>query len=241
VRAGSLSIIVPVFNEAARIGGTLTALCAALTALPFDWEIRVVDDGSADESAEIVDAAAQREPRIVLQRELHRGKGAAVRAGMLAANGALRFMCDADLSMPVSELSKFIAVVPDACDVAIAVREGAGARRVNEPPLRHVMGRAFNRIVQGFLLPGLEDTQCGFKMFSGAAARAIFERATLDGWAFDIEALVIAREMGFRIRPVPIECHYDGQSSVRPVRDGLGMMRDLIRVRLGAGRRSGRG
>lgn len=229
-----LSIVIPAMNEAERIGESLRALQDGLPASAAPWEIRVVDDGSTDETPKIVSELAARDPRIVLQREPHRGKGGALRAGLLAARGELRFMCDADLSMPVSELPRFIAAVPSQCDLAIGSREGEGARRVGEPEHRHAMGRVFNLLVRLSGLSGIQDTQCGFKMFSARAAEAIVPRLTLDGWAIDIEMLVIATKQGLRVREIPIEWHYRERSRVSPVRDSLRMSRDVLRIRRNA-------
>jgi glycosyltransferase involved in cell wall biosynthesis len=212
-------------------------ICRELPALAGNsWEIRVVDDGSADDTADIIERLSAADPRIVLQPEPRRGKGAAVRAGMLAAAGELRFMCDADLSMPIRELRRFLQEVPSRCDVAIGCREGPGARRLGEPEYRHVMGRVFNALVRVTLLPGLNDTQCGFKLFSRAAAETIFPRVSVAGWAFDIEALYIARSHGLRVQEVPIEWHYGERSHVSPLRDAVGMTLDLVRIRANAAR-----
>jgi dolichyl-phosphate beta-glucosyltransferase len=232
----SISVIVPAFNEGSRIADTLAVLRAHLPSLAADWELRVVDDGSTDDTAAMVAQAGQADPRVVLQREPHRGKGGTVRAGMLAARGDLRFMCDADLSMPAAELSRFVELVPSRFDIVIGSREGAAARRVGEPAYRHAMGRVFNALVRGLAAPGIGDTQCGFKMFTREAAEAVFSRATLDGWAFDIEALVIARQLGLRVHEMPIEWHYRELSRVKPVRDSLLMTRDVLRIRTNAAR-----
>lgn len=234
--APHLSIIVPAFNEARRITRTLDAIRSVVPPLVSRWEVRVVDDGSTDGTATHVAHAAAGDPRIVLQREPHRGKGAAVRAGMLAARSALRFMCDADLSMPLSELPRFLAEVPGRADIAIGSREGAGATRINEPAYRHYTGRLFNAIVQRGAVRGIEDTQCGFKLFSGDAADRVFSRSTIDGWAFDVEALTIARQLGLRIVPLPIEWHYGEFSHVSMVSDSFRMIRDVWRIRLNAAR-----
>jgi dolichyl-phosphate beta-glucosyltransferase len=226
-----LSVIVPAYNERARIGATLRDLSKALAGLAPSWEIRVVDDGSSDDTAAIVERAAATDGRIVLQREPHRGKGAAVRAGMLASTGTLRFMCDADLSMPPREIQRFIDAVPATSDVAIASRELPGAVRIGEPHLRHWMGRGFNWLVRTTTLPGIQDTQCGFKMFSASAAEAIFPRVTTDGWAFDIEVLGLARQLGLRVLEIPVEWHYGAVSRVSPVRDTVRMTRELWAIR----------
>ena len=173
---------------------------------------------------------------IVLQREPHRGKGGAVKAGLLAATAPFRFICDADLSMPVSELPRFLPPQIGQFDVAIGSREGHGARRIGEPLVRHVAGRVFNYVVQTLSIKGIEDTQCGFKMFTGSAVEAIFPLVHVDGWAFDIEVLCIARARGFRIVEVPIEWHYRRESQLNLLRDGVSMLKELIRIRARAAR-----
>jgi glycosyltransferase involved in cell wall biosynthesis len=226
-----LSVVVPAFNEGHRLRDTLSTLCDYLGRQPWTWEIRLVDDGSRDETAAIGDAFAKTDPRVDVQREPHRGKGGAVKAGLLSARGDYRFMCDADLSMAVSQLARFLPPTAEGFDLAIAVREGASARRIGEPAYRHVMGRVFNRTVQWATLPGIEDSQCGFKMFTAAAVASIFPRACVDGWAFDIEVLAIARQQQLRIVEVPIDWHYCRDSQVAMLRDGAAMLRDLMRIR----------
>lgn len=227
----SLSIVIPAYNEAARLPATLSRLTAYLAQQPWDWEIRVVDDGSTDGTADVAAQAGRTDPRIVAQREPHRGKGGAVRAGLLAARGAFRFMCDADLSMPPEELPRFLPPIAGAFDIAIGSREGQGARRVGEPWRRHFIGRVFNRAIQVLVLRGIQDTQCGFKMFTADAVARIFPDTTLDGWAFDVEVLGLARASHMRIVEVPIEWHHREQSQVSMVRDGAAMFRDLLRIR----------
>ena len=231
-----LSIIVPAFNEAGRIGQTVKTLLDEVPAFASDLEIRVVDDGSGDDTPLIVERVAKDDRRVVLQREPHRGKGAAVRAGMLASTGDLRFMCDADLSMPVRELKRFLAIVPTEADIAIGSREGVGARRVDEPGYRHLLGRGFNAAVKTTLLHGINDTQCGFKLFTSHAVSAVFPKTTIEGWAFDVEVLYIARLKSLRVREIPIEWHYRDQSRVSAFRDPLRMMRDVWTIRRNAAR-----
>lgn len=230
----ALSVVIPAFNEAGRIGQTIEELLGQLGTFASSYEIRVVDDGSTDATAGIVRRIAQGDARVVLQQEAHAGKGAAVRAGLLAAAGELRFMCDADLSMPIHELPRFLALVPSECDIAIGSREGQGARRIGEPENRHVLGRVFNALVRAAALPGLNDTQCGFKLFTARAVEAIFPRTTVPGWAFDVEVLVIARKRGLRVREVPIEWHYRELSRVSAFRDSLRMLRDIARIKANA-------
>lgn len=221
----------PAYNEAARIHDTIDTLRAHVPSFVSDFEIRVVDDGSDDATALIVEAVAKQDSRVVLQRGPHRGKGSAVKAGMLAAAGDLRFMCDADLSMPVHELPRFLDMVPARCDIAIGSREGAGARRVGEPPYRHLLGRVFNNAVKGAILPGIDDTQCGFKLFTSHAANLVFPKTTIEGWAFDVEALYIARRRNLRVLELPIEWHYRELSRVSAIRDPFRMVRDVWKIR----------
>lgn len=227
----ALSIVVPAYNEAGRIGATVTTLAGSLSRQAVPWEIRVVDDGSTDDTVAVVESAASGDARIVVQREPHRGKGGTVKAGMLGTRASLRFMCDADLSMPAHELDRFLELVPSRFDVVIGSREGAGARRVNEPAYRHHMGRLFNTLVRATVLSGFNDTQCGFKMFTGEAADRIFPRVRLDGWAFDIEVLVIAQQHALRVHEMPIEWHYRPQSQLSPLRDSIRMAQDVLRIR----------
>jgi dolichyl-phosphate beta-glucosyltransferase len=228
----TLTIVVPAFNEAQRIGGTLAALTDFLRTQCWEWDIRVVDDGSRDATADIVEQVARGEPRVVVQREPHRGKGGAVKAGLLAARGAYRFICDADLSMPVAELQRFLPPQLDGFDIAIGSREGVSARRIGEPAYRHLMGRLFNTFVQRLTLPGIEDSQCGFKMFTARSVEQIFPLVTVDGWAFDVEVLTIARARGLRIVEIPIEWHFGQRSQLSMVRDGFGMLTELLRVKM---------
>jgi glycosyltransferase involved in cell wall biosynthesis len=223
-------VVIPAFNEAGRLPQCVRRVRAYLGTYLRDWEIRIVDDGSTDGTVAAARSAAADDPRVIVQVEPHRGKGGAVRAGMLAAHAPLRFLCDADLSMPIEQIDRFLALAPRHADIVIGSREGAGARRVGEPERRHLMGRAFNLLVQTLVLPGIEDSQCGFKLFTGEAADALFGRATLDGFAFDVEVLALARRAGYRIAPVPITWHFNADSRVSPVLDTLRMARDVVRV-----------
>jgi dolichyl-phosphate beta-glucosyltransferase len=227
----TVSIVVPAYNEEKRLEATLESLAGFLSRQPWDWEVRVVDDGSLDGTCRVVEARAAATPHIVLQREPHRGKGGAVKAGLMAATAQFRFICDADLSMPVTELPRFLPPQLTSFDVAIGSREGHGARRIGEPLRRHVAGRIFNYVVQQLTVPGIEDTQCGFKMFTAEAVSAIFPLVSVDGWAFDIEVLCIARAKGLRIVEVPIEWHYRRESQLSLVRDGIRMLREMLAIR----------
>jgi glycosyltransferase involved in cell wall biosynthesis len=226
-----LSVVIPAYNEADRLGQTLDRLLTELPSFGFPCEIRVVDDGSVDETADVVRRLGRADDRIVLQREPHQGKGGALKSGLLAARGALRFMCDADLSMPPHEIHRFVSLVPGDCDIAIGSREAPGARRIDEPVYRHVLGRGFNALARYGLLPGLQDTQCGFKLFTARAIEAVLPATTVQGWTFDLEVLFVATLQGWRIREVPIEWHYDARSHVSVLRDPWRMIRDLWRIR----------
>jgi glycosyltransferase involved in cell wall biosynthesis len=229
--APQLALVIPAYHEERRLPQTLPKAIAHLRKIPFSWEIRVVDDGSADGTAAVVEELSRDEPRLLLQREPHRGKGGAVRAGMLASRAQFRFLCDADFSMPVEEVERFLPPRLDAYDVAIGTREGPGAQRFGEPWTRHAMGRVFNGIVQVALVPGVADSQCGFKCFTAGAAEQLFARQTIDGFAFDVEILFLARRAGLRVVEVPIRWYYMDSSSVRPLRDTWRMLREVGRIR----------
>jgi len=163
--------------------------------------------------------------------ETGRGKGLAVRRGMLEAKGQYRFICDADLSMPIEEVAKFLPPALDSYGVAIGSREAPGARRYNEPAYRHIQGRVFSNLVKKFALPGFEDTQCGFKMFSAGAAQDIFRVQRFNGMSFDVEALYIAHRRGYKIVEVPIDWYYRSESRVHPILDPLRMLKDILVIR----------
>ena len=209
----------------------MNRLAAFLGGQPWTWEVRVVDARSTDDTAGVAEEAARTTLGIIVQREPHRGKGGAVRAGLVAARGRYRFMCDADLSMPPEELPRFLPPAQAAFDVAIGSREGSGSRRVGEPFRRHITGRCFNYVIQMLVARGISDTQCGFKMFTADSVRAIFPHTTLDGWAFDVEVLCIARALGLRVVEVPIEWHHRNESQVSVLRDSWRMLRDVLKVR----------
>lgn len=226
-----LSIIIPAHNEEKRLPPTLKAVDAYLERQNYASEIIVVENGSQDLTAVVTEAFAADHPRARLIRETGRGKGLAVRRGMLEARGEYRFICDADLSMPIEEVSKFLPPENSAYDVAIGSREAPGARRFNEPPYRHVQGRVFSTLVKVFAVPGFEDTQCGFKMFKGQIADDIFGMQVFDGMSFDVEALFVARKRGYKIIEVPIDWYYQSESRVHPILDPLRMLRDILVIR----------
>ena len=229
-----LSIIIPAYNEAARLPGTLKQIHAFLASQPFKSEIIVVENGSTDGTFEIAMGLQKKIANLKVMHEETPGKGWAVRHGTLAAAGEYRFICDADLSMPIEEVTRFLPPVLQDAPIAIASREAPGAVRFDEPKYRHLIGRAFNTLVRLILLPGLQDTQCGFKCFRADAAERVFPLLTIRGWTFDVEALFIARRLGFTITEVPIPWRYHSYSRVKVLRDSLQMGFDLLRIRLNA-------
>ena len=229
------SVIVPAFNEAANIDDTVSRLRAYLDGQQLSWEIIVVDDGSTDDTAALVRALAARDPRIRIVIGSRKGKGAAVKRGMLEAIGAWRFMADADLSMPPENIGRFFAALRESpsTDILIGSREAKGAQRIGEPWRRHAAGRLFNYLARAVGVRGIHDTQCGFKMFSAEAARALFPQTTIEGFAFDVELLFLAVRSGFSIREVGIEwyCRVDSRVSLWR---GIAAFGDIARVRWNA-------
>jgi len=194
-------------------------------------EILVVDNGSTDRTAEIAREFAARYPCVTVLSQPLRGKGAAVRKGMFEGRGEYLFTCDADLAMPIEELSKFLPSTLGGYDVAIASREAPGAVRYNEPWYRHLMGRVFNFIVRLLAVPDIQDTQCGFKCFRREVARDVFAIQKIDGWAFDVEILHIALRHGYRVIEVPIRWYYGEGSRISAVRDSWSMLLEVLRIR----------
>jgi len=246
-RAASLSLIIPAYNESARIGRTVREAIAWMRAQPFVTELIVVDDGSADDTAAIAARALAGFSPGMLLRIPHGGKAAAVRAGMLAATSEQIGFSDADLATPLAFLLELRAALEQGSDIAIGSREGAGARRIAEPPYRHLMGRVFNGLVQLLLIPGVQDTQCGFKLFRADVARDVLRRSRLyrEGsravsgprvTAFDVELLAIARLRGYRVSSVPVVWTYGEGSQVRPARDTWHNMLDVLNVWIAAKR-----
>jgi len=227
-----LSIIIPAHNEERRLPGSLEKIVAFLERQDYQAEVIVVDNGSQDNTSGVVEGFMARYPFISLIREERRGKGLAVKLGMLAARGEYLFLCDADLSMPIEEVAKFLPPQLEDYDVAIASREAEGARRYGEPAHRHLMGRVFNLIVRLLAVRGFQDTQCGFKCFRREVARDIFSRQTMEGWGFDVEVLFIAQKRGYRIVEVPINWYYMANSRVKPIRDSIRMFREVLQVRI---------
>jgi dolichyl-phosphate beta-glucosyltransferase len=227
-----LSIIIPAYNEERRLPRSLEKIVAFLQERDYRAEVIVVDDGSVDNTVVVVEDFVARFSFVSLIRNEHRGKGYAVKTGMLAANGEYLFLCDADLSMPIEEVVKFLPPVLNSYDVAVGSRDVEGARRFDEPSYRQLMGRVFNLIVRLLAVPGFEDTQCGFKCFKREVARDIFAYQAMDGFGFDVEILFIARKRGYRMIEVPIDWYYMASSRVDPIKDTFKMFRDVLKVRV---------
>ena len=224
-------MVIPAYNEEPRIGGTLEQVIGFLSARHYSWEVLVADDGSTDETARLVAGVAALHPNLRLISLSHRGKGWAVQNAMLAAQGEYRLLCDADLSVPIEQIECFIPPQLEEVDIAIGSRETAGARRIGEPNRRHVMGRVYNTLVRLLAVPGLADTQCGFKCFRGEVVPKLFQRQTMNGFAFDVEILYLANKAGMTLREVPVDWYFREHSKVRTFRDSLSMTLDLIRIR----------
>ncbi len=226
-----LSVVIPAFNEEPRIADTLSQVIEYLTDRDYAWEIVVADDGSQDQTAQLVERVATEHSNVRILRLPHRGKGWAVKNGMLAAQGEYRLLCDADLSVPISQVERLLPPLGPGSDIVLGSREAPGAARFGEPARRHLMGRVFNLLVGGLAVPGLADTQCGFKCFRGEAAQDLFQRQTMDGFAFDVELLYLARKRGLTFKEVGVDWYYRSQSKVRPVQDSLAMTLDLLKIR----------
>jgi glycosyltransferase involved in cell wall biosynthesis len=229
-----LSIVIPALNEEERLPTTLEQVFDFLGRQDYAAEVLLVENGSTDRTLEIAQDFSRSHPSLRALHEAKRGKGRAVRRGMLEARGEYRFICDADLSMPIGELSRFLPPQLQNVDIAIGSREAPGSVRYEEPFSRHLSGRVFNALIHMLVLPGMQDTQCGFKCFTALAAQDIFPRLTLTGWSFDVEALYIARRHGYRTVEIGIPWYFNAQSKVSLIRDSLRMATDLLAIRRNA-------
>ncbi len=228
----TLSIVIPAFNEAARIGNSIHEIRSFIESSPLSIEVIVVDDGSVDATAEIVRRLANRSLRLLRNDENH-GKGYSVRQGVLNARGTYVLFTDADLSAPIGELSKLLDVaVRDGVDVVIGSRAADRTTiEKRQTRFRELGGIGFNKAVRLLLGLNISDTQCGFKLFHRERTRAVFEKQTTFGFGFDPEILFLAHRRGLRIREVPVRWSHSEGSKLNPVRDGLRMFGDLARIR----------
>jgi len=230
-----LSVIIPAYNEAQRIGPTLDDALAWLEAQMLSWELIVVDDGSTDSTRFVVlDRIANHPWARLLESRPNRGKGHAVRLGMLAARGELRLFMDADNSTPLSQLPNLLEAIHRGAQVAIGSRRAPGASNktgARPPWYRRWWSRLANRVVRGSLVAGIRDTQCGFKLFTGAAASAIFPWVNTAGWGFDLEVLALAQRLGLGVAERPVAWSDDRRSRIHPLRDACRITLEFLRIR----------
>lgn len=233
-----LSIIIPAYNEEKRLPPTLDRVAAFLREQPYQSEVLIVENGSTDRTAEVVrafiaDQTGQDDPFEIRLLHSEKGKGNAVKYGILAGRGKYLLVSDTDLSVPIEESPRFLppALTSKGYGIAIASREVPGAVRHGEPVYRHIMGRVFNWLVRFMAVPNINDTQCGFKCFSREAAARIFPLQRIDGWGFDVELLAIAQHHGIEIVEVPVNWYYRSDSRVRPVMDTITMVQELLLIR----------
>lgn len=225
-----LTIVAPAYNEEQRLPGMLDQVTAFVDRQSYSAEVLVVENGSTDRTTEIAESYAARYPYVAVLHSA-KGKGAAVREGVLSGRGEYLYICDTDLAVPIEEVTKFVPPQLTDFDVAIASREAPGARRYHEPFYRHLMGRVYNLVAQVVAVPGIKDTQCGFKCLRREPARAIFEVQVMQGWGFDVEVLFIARRRGYRIVEVPVNWYYGRGSRISPLKDSVRMLGELWQVR----------
>ncbi len=226
-----LSVVIPAYNEETRISATLQQVISYLEGRSYSWEVLVADDGSSDGTADLVTAVAATQPNLRLMSLSHKGKGWAVKNAMLAATGQYRVLCDADLSVPIEQVERLLPPQTQGVDIALGSRAVEGAQRIGEPPRRHLMGRIYNALVRTIAVSGIQDTQCGFKCYRGEVVPNLFQRQTMDGFAFDVEVLFLARKDGLTLREIPVDWYYRENSKVRALRDSISMTIDLLRIR----------
>lgn len=228
-----LSLIIPAYNEAVRLRPSLEKILAYLRSRSFTAEVIVVDDGSGDGTGDVARELLEGQvPYQVLRNEPNRGKALSVKRGLLEGRGQYLLFSDADLSTPIDEADKLLAELEAGADVAIASRQLPGSKlAVHQPWYREIGGRMFGLLNRTILLPGIPDSQCGFKAFKHDSAHRILAHQKLTGWAFDAELLYIARKLKLKIAQVPVTWINDPNSKVKMLSDGLKMARDLFRVR----------
>jgi len=230
------SIVIPAYNESARIPATLEAVVAAIRANDWRAEVIVVNDGSTDSTARLVQDFALRAPEIrLLENPGNRGKGYSVRAGILDAQGDIVMFTDADLSAPMDEAGRLFGAISAGADIAIGSRWLESGRQTHRQPLyRQIFGRCFNAVCRMVMQLPFADTQCGFKAFTRAAAQTVFQLQTIERWGFDPEILFIAIKRGFRVVEVPVSWAHDERTRMSYLRDGLQMLKELAIVRWNA-------
>jgi glycosyltransferase involved in cell wall biosynthesis len=230
------SIVIPAYNESARIGATLQAVLACVRQRCWNAEVIVVDDGSHDSTAEIVRAFAQNAPELrMIHNPGNRGKGYSVRNGILQSLGEVVMFTDADLSAPIEEADGLFAAIAGGADIAIGSRWLERTRQsIRQPLYRQFFGRCFNVVTHAVMGLPYADTQCGFKAFTRAAAQTVFQLQTIERWGFDPEILFIARKRGYRVVEVPVSWAHDERTRISYLRDGTRMLQDIAIVRWNA-------
>jgi len=227
-----LSVIIPAFNEQKRIQNTLVQIMAFLRERPYGSEILLIDDGSTDQTLAVASEALADFPHEILRSSRNRGKGNAVKRGMLAANGQFLLFTDADLSTPITELDRFLEALDSGYDIVIGSRALKGASvEVRQEFYREMMGKCFNRIARLMSFRGIADSQCGFKCFRRDAAKILFGMQKLDGFAFDAEIMYLAQCKNYRILECPVTWRHSSETRVRLFRDPVQMFSDLIRIK----------
>jgi len=237
-----LSVIIPSYNEQKNLQrGVLNEVASYLQKQTYSWEVILADDGSNDGTTEKLEAFAHHHPSFRVLKNIHAGKGPTVQAGMANAEGKWRLFCDFDQSTPLSEIEKLMAEVIEY-KVVIGSREITGARRNKEPWYRHLMGRGFNFLVQNLAVPGIMDTQCGFKLFSADTAEKLFNslyvygkaQARQDAFtgAFDVELLYLAKKYQIKVKEIPVVWHHHETDRVNPIKDSVRMLNDIVKVRV---------
>ncbi len=225
-----LSIVVPAYNEAMRIVPTIGAIASHVCDLDIDWELIITDDGSKDDTVALCRALGLANLRVV-EAERNGGKGSAVRRGMLAARGRYRLFADADNSTPIEELSRLLAKLADeGYDVAVGSRAAKGAGESNRKLLRRVMSSTLRFLVQNVLRIGVRDTQCGFKMYTAAAAAKLYEAQTINGFSFDLEHLFLAAKWGWRVAEVPVAWVDSPGSKVDAIKESRRFLKDMVTI-----------
>lgn len=229
-----LSVVVPAYNEEARLKPSLDRLHQYYSGQPYSYDITIVSDGSKDGTGALVREFASKHPEFrLIEYQPNRGKGYAVRTGMLAAQGDLVLFCDADIATPQEETETLLKQMDQGAQIAIGSRPLRESHLEKRQPLyRELLGRAFNLAVRTLAIREIHDTQCGFKIFTRACAQDVFGRCKFDGFSFDLEVLLIARDLGYTIAEVPIRWSHQEGSKVNMLRDGTRMLRDLIKMRL---------
>lgn len=237
------SIVIPAYNESARIPATLGSVVDCIRGRGWDAEVVVVNDGSRDSTADVVREFARTAPEIrLLENPRNCGKGYTVRHGILQARGEVVMFSDADLSSPIEEAEGLFAAIAEGADIAIGSRWLATSRQTHRQPLyRQFFGRCFNLLTRMVMNLPFADTQCGFKAFSRNAAQTVFQLQTIERWGFDPEILFIALKRGYQIKEVPVSWAHDARTRISYLRDGLQMLKELAIVRWNAllGRYSG--